>query len=42
MKFNTLEAVLSVLEKEDKEVIISEDIRKRALIPLDKMLELGK
>lgn len=42
MKLNTLEAVLSVLEKEDKEVIISEDIRKRALIPLDKMLELGK
>lgn len=42
MKFNTLEAVLSVLEKEDKEVFISEDIRQRALIPLDRMLELGK
>ena len=42
MKLNTLESVLSVLEKEDKEVTISEDIRLRALIPLDKMLELGK
>ena len=42
MKLNTLDAVLSVLEKEDKEVNLSEDIRLRALIPLDKMLELGK
>jgi len=42
MKLNTLESVFSVLEKEDKEVTISEDIRLRALIPLDKMLELGK
>ncbi len=41
MKLNTLDAVLSVLEKEDKEVTISEDIRRRALIPLDRMLELG-
>ncbi len=41
MKLNTLEAVLSVLKNEDKEVIISEDIRQRALIPLDRMLELG-
>ncbi len=41
MKLNTLEAVLSVLEKEDKEVTISEDIRQRALIPLERMLELG-
>lgn len=41
MKLNTLKAVLSVLEKEDKEVIVSEDIRQRALIPLNKMLELG-
>ncbi len=41
MKLNTLEAVLSVLEKEDKEITISEDIRRRALIPLDRMLELG-
>ncbi len=42
MKLNTLEAVLSVLEKEDKEVTISEDIRQKALIPLDRMLELGR
>lgn len=42
MKLNTLAAVLSVLEKEDKEVTIDEDIRRRALIPLDRMLELVK
>ncbi len=41
MKLNTLDAVLSVLENEDKEVTISEDIRRRALIPLDRMLELS-
>ena len=41
MKLNTLESVLSVLENEDKEVTISEDVRQRALIPLDRMLELG-
>lgn len=42
MKLNTLEAVLSVLEKEDKEVTVDEDIRQGALIPLERMLELGK
>ncbi len=42
MKLNTLETLLSVLEKEDNEVLISEDIRKKALIPLEKMLELGR
>jgi len=31
-----------MLKFQDKEVTISEDIRLRALIPLDKMLELGK
>ncbi len=42
MKLNTLEAVLRVLENEDKEVTVSEDIRRKALIPLNRMLELGK
>ncbi len=42
MKQNTLENVLSVLEKEDRTVEISEDIRRKALIPLDRMLELAK
>ena len=41
MKLNTLEAVLSVLEKEDNVVEVSDDIRRKALIPLDRMLELG-
>lgn len=42
MKLNTLAAVLSVLQKEDKEVTVAENIRRRALIPLDRMLELAK
>ncbi len=42
MKLNTLEAVLSVLEKEDKEIIIDNKTREGALLPLEKMLELAK
>ena len=42
MKLNTLEAVLSVLKSEDKEVIIDDTIRTRAILPLEKMLELAK
>ena len=42
MKLNTLEGIVSVLEKEDNEIIVSEDIRRKALIPLEKMLELAK
>ena len=42
MKFNTLESVLSVLEKENNVVEVSEEIRHKALKPLDKMLELAK
>lgn len=42
MKRNTLEAVLAVLEKEEQEIIISEEIRRDALIPLERMLELSK
>ena len=41
MKLNTLEFVLSVLEKEDKEVIVDDALRKGALKPLERMLELG-
>lgn len=42
MKLNTLESVLSVLQKEDKEVTVDSDVRKGALKPLEKMLELAK
>lgn len=42
MKLNTLESVLSVLEKEDRTVEVSEEVRRKALIPLDKMLEIAK
>lgn len=42
MKLNTLETLLSVLEQEDRAVEISGEIRAKALLPLDRMLELGK
>ena len=42
MKLNTLESILSVLEKEDRTIEVCEDIRLRALLPLDRMLELAK
>lgn len=42
MKLNTLENIVSVLEKEDNVVQISEDVRRKALIPLERMLELAK
>ena len=41
MKLNTLGSVLSVLQKEDKEVIVDDAVRKGALKPLERMLELG-
>lgn len=42
MKLNDLENILSVLEKEDKEVIVDKSIIENARKPLDKMLELGR
>lgn len=42
MKLNTLESVLAVLEKECNVVEISEETRKGALIPLERMLEIAK
>jgi len=42
MKLNTLENILSVLEKEDKVVDIDENIREAALVPLSRMLECAK
>ena len=42
MKLNTLENILSVMEKEDKEVFVDEEVARNALKPLDRMLELGR
>lgn len=42
MKLNTLENILSVLEKEDKVVEIDEVTRLAALVPLNRMLECAK
>lgn len=42
MKLNTLETVLSVLENEDREITVDAETRRRALVPLEKMLELAK
>jgi len=38
MKMNNLENLAAVLENEDNEIFIDEDIRKRALVPLERMI----
>ena len=42
MKLNTLEKLLKVLESEENAIEISEDTMKKAILPLNKMLELAK
>lgn len=42
MKLCTPERILHVLKTGENQVAVAEDIRKKALVPLDKMLELGK
>ena len=42
MKLNPLENVLRVIENEENKVEVDEKVRERALLPLNKMLELGK
>lgn len=41
MKLNTLENILAVLEREDKEITVNDCVRTGALKPLDRMLKLG-
>ena len=42
MKHNTLKSVLAVLENENNEITVDEETRRRALVPLERMLELAK
>ena len=42
MKLVTLEKVLDVLEKETNVVSVSEEVAKKALLPLEKMLEIAR
>lgn len=42
MKFITLEKVLDVLQNENNVVIVSDKVRERASLPLEKMLELAR
>ena len=42
MKFITLEKVLKVLEQETNQVIVTNELREKALAPLERMLELAK
>ena len=42
MKLNSLKAVLDVLENEANEITVDEETRRRAMLPLDKMLELAR
>lgn len=41
MKLNTPESILNVLKTEENEIIISDEIRQKALRPLERMLELA-
>ena len=42
MKLNTLEKLLRVLETEENPIEVDEETRERALLPLNRMLELAK
>jgi crossover junction endodeoxyribonuclease RuvC len=42
MKLITLEKIVHVLETGENEITVSDELREKSLIPLDKMLELGK
>lgn len=42
MKLNTLDKLLKVLESEENPIEISDETVKKAILPLDKMLELAK
>ena len=42
MKLNTMEKLYNCLLSETPEILVSEDIRIKALIPIERMLELSK
>lgn len=42
MKLNTLEKLLHVLKTEENEIKVNDELRKSALVPLDRMLELAR
>ena len=42
MKLNTLEKVLSTLESEQPEIVLDEELRRRALLPIERMLAWSK
>lgn len=42
MKKNTLEKCVAALENLEPEIILDEDIRRRALVPIERMLALGR
>ncbi len=42
MKLNTLEKLLKVLQTEENEIELDQEIIKKAILPLDRMLELAK
>ncbi len=42
MKLNTLEKIANALETESPEIILPEELRLKALAPLEKMLELSQ
>ena len=41
MRLNTLEKMVTALEKMEPEITLTEEVRLKALIPLEKMLALS-
>jgi quinolinate synthase len=41
MRLNTIDKMISALEKMEPQILIAEDLRLKALKPLDKMLEMS-
>jgi quinolinate synthase len=42
MKKNTLEKCVAALENLEPEIVLDEEIRRRALVPIERMLALGR
>jgi quinolinate synthase len=42
MKKNTLEKAVAALENMSPEIVLDEEVRRRALVPIERMLALGR
>ncbi|MBQ7009199.1 MAG: quinolinate synthase NadA, partial [Ruminococcus sp.] len=42
MKLNTLKNILNVLKTESNEIVVDKEVSRKAIIPLNKMLEIAR